>query len=152
MAATPARQFRVADALWNAAKDAAARRNTTRTAYLIEKLTELVEADRIQQAWTEGLEAPAPAAGLAAEEPLEGLAPHSTDDADGDHVRRTYGVPAHIDDRIVLDGRPGVIVGFDTAAAYLVVRFDDSPALRRAHPTWRVDYTAAAWATQESTA
>jgi hypothetical protein len=65
-------------------------------------------------------------------------APYGRDDTAGDYVRRYYRVPAHVDGRIVLDGRPGVIVGFD--GQYLVVRFDDSPAVRRAHPTWRVDY------------
>lgn len=57
MAATPTRQFRVADALWNAARDAAARRDTTRAAYLVAKLEELVEADRAEQAFVNGLKA-----------------------------------------------------------------------------------------------
>lgn len=178
--ATPTRQIRVPDVLWEAAKDAAARRNTTRAAYLVAKLVELVEADRAEQAFINGLEAPtvleaatptgrdwtdadtaARSAGrlahledtLTPEEfaevagalpAIDGLAPHNTDDAAGDYVRAYYKVPAHIDGRIVLDGRPGVIAGFD--GAYLVVVFDDNPtAARRAHPTWRVDYTVDAW-------
>lgn len=88
MAATPARQFRVTDALWNAAKDAAARRDTTRTAYLVAKLEELVAADRAERAFVEGLEAAAappdacPVCGAADE--LE----HCTTASGRDHAAR----------------------------------------------------------------
>lgn len=55
MAVTPARHIRVADDLWNAAKEAADRRDTTRTEYLVARLVELVEADRTEQAFRNGL-------------------------------------------------------------------------------------------------
>lgn len=61
----------------------------------------------------------------------------------GAYVRHYYKVPAYLDGRVVMDSRPGVIVGFD--GARLLVRFDDSPVTRHVHPTWRVDYTTAAW-------
>lgn len=54
---TPSRNLRVADQLWNDAKAAAARRNTTVTSYLVGKLTELVEHDKTQQAFVNGLTA-----------------------------------------------------------------------------------------------
>lgn len=69
--------------------------------------------------------------------------PHWSTDGAGAYIRHYYKVPAHIDGRVVVDGRPGVVVGFD--GAYLLVQFDDSPATRRAHPTWHVDYELAAW-------
>lgn len=53
--ATPSRNVRVADDVWDAAQDVLARRGTTVSAYLRGKLTELVEADRAHQAWAAGL-------------------------------------------------------------------------------------------------
>ncbi|TMR13794.1 hypothetical protein ETD86_29965 [Nonomuraea turkmeniaca] len=55
-----------------------------------------------------------------------------------EYVRIYYGVPAYRGDRVVVDGRPGRIVGFD---AGLRVRFDDQPRhVEPCHPTWRVVY------------
>lgn len=54
--ATPARNVRVDDELWEAAKAAVERRGATVSGYLVGKLRELVEADQAEQAWRRGLE------------------------------------------------------------------------------------------------
>lgn len=54
--ATPVRHFRAADDLWTAARAAAGRRDLTVTDVLTKALVELVEADRLEQAWRDGLE------------------------------------------------------------------------------------------------
>lgn len=56
----------------------------------------------------------------------------------GDYVRSHYKVPAHVDGRVTVDGRPGVITGFQ--AARLLVRFDGESESVPVHPTWRVTY------------
>lgn len=54
-----------------------------------------------------------------------------------DYVRRTYGVDYKVGDRLLVDGKPGVLVSFP--GQYLGVRFDDTPRrVSRCHPTWRV--------------
>lgn len=55
--ATRLRNVRVEDDLWAAAEAAAARRGTNRSAYVVAKLTELVEHDKAQQAFVNGLTA-----------------------------------------------------------------------------------------------
>ncbi|MEU4229454.1 hypothetical protein AB0F17_34600 [Nonomuraea sp. NPDC026600] len=56
-----------------------------------------------------------------------------------EYVRLYYGVPAYRGDRVVVDGRPGRIVGFRDAR--LRVRFDEQPRLvAPCHPTWRAVY------------
>lgn len=55
--ATPSRQVRVPDQLWAEAEEACARRGTTRSAYLVGKLAELVESDRVERVFVEGLPA-----------------------------------------------------------------------------------------------
>jgi hypothetical protein len=54
------------------------------------------------------------------------------------YVRRYYGVDYKVGERLVVDGRAGVLVSFP--GQYLGVRFDG--AKRRhvslCHPTWRV--------------
>ncbi|QDF16248.1 hypothetical protein SEA_MALACHAI_76 [Gordonia phage Malachai] len=52
------------------------------------------------------------------------------------YVRRTYGVDYRRGDRLLVDGRPCVLVSFPSQ--YLGVRFDGEVHTRRAHPTWRV--------------
>jgi hypothetical protein len=47
----------------------------------------------------------------------------------GAYVRHFYGVPAEKGMRVVVDGKPGVIAGFDGYAEPV-----------RCHPTWRVQY------------
>lgn len=61
---------------------------------------------------------------------------------DGGYVRFNYRVPAYRDGRVVVDGEPGTISGFD--GQYLLVRFDDEAVPVPAHPTWRVEYLAPA--------
>lgn len=54
---TPLRAFRIPDELYLAAKDAAGRQGTTLAAVVVQALTELVERDRLERAWVEGLDA-----------------------------------------------------------------------------------------------
>ena len=54
------------------------------------------------------------------------------------YVRDYYGVPAKRGMRIVVDGIPGTIVGFDDAR--LRVRLQGVKGIQSAHPTWRVEY------------
>jgi hypothetical protein len=49
------RSIRIDDDLWKAAGEAARRKGTSRNAVIAKALTELVEADALQRAWTEGL-------------------------------------------------------------------------------------------------
>lgn len=53
-----------------------------------------------------------------------------------EYVRRYYRVDYKRGDRVVVDGRPGVIVSFPDQ--YLGVRFDGEKHTERCHPTWRV--------------
>jgi len=52
------------------------------------------------------------------------------------YIRFYYDVPAWPGRRVVVDGKPGVIVG--GRDAYLLVRFADG--VMPCHPTWRVEY------------
>lgn len=54
-----------------------------------------------------------------------------------EYVRRYYRVEFKRGDRVVVDGRPGVVVSFP--AQYLGVRFDGETRTSRCHPTWRVE-------------
>jgi hypothetical protein len=54
------------------------------------------------------------------------------------YIRDYYQVPAKRFGRVVVDGKPGVIVG--ARAASLSVRFDGERHTTPAHPTWRVTY------------
>jgi hypothetical protein len=54
-----------------------------------------------------------------------------------DYVRRTYGVDYKRGERVVVDGKPGVIVSFP--GQYLGVRLDGENFTSRCHPTWRVE-------------
>jgi len=56
----------------------------------------------------------------------------------GTFVRDYYQVPAYDGGRVVIDERPGVIIGFDQQ--YLLVRFEGATEPVPAHPTWRVTY------------
>jgi hypothetical protein len=53
---------------------------------------------------------------------------------------RAYGVPAEYGRRVVVDGKPGIIV--KDCGYQLGVCFDARPAndIARCHPTWRVEY------------
>lgn len=53
------------------------------------------------------------------------------------YIRGYYGVPAQMDGEVVVDGRPGLIVG--ARDAHLLVEFDEDETLP-CHPTWRVEY------------
>lgn len=55
------------------------------------------------------------------------------------YVRSYYGIDYKTGDRVVVDGRPGVIVSFPDQ--YLGVRFDGEKRTSRCHPTWRVERT-----------
>ena len=57
-----------------------------------------------------------------------------------DYIIRTYGVPAEIGRRVVVDGQPGIIL--EDRGNYIGVNFDsDKPGvIKNAHPTWRVEY------------
>lgn len=66
---------------------------------------------------------------------------HWLDDWDGspgDYVRRYYEVPAVKGGRILFDGKPATITGFD--GAHLLARLDDEPEPVRLHPRWKVEY------------
>ena len=54
-----------------------------------------------------------------------------------EYVRRHYGVDYRRGDRVLVDGRPGVIVSFPDQ--YLGVRMDGEKHTSRCHPTWRVE-------------
>lgn len=58
-----------------------------------------------------------------------------------EYVRAYYGVPAKRGMRIVADGKPGKIVGFD--GAHLRVRLDGETHIGNWHPTWRIEYPEA---------
>lgn len=53
-----------------------------------------------------------------------------------EYVRRYYGVDYKVGDRLMVDGRVGVLVSFPDQ--YLGIRFDGETFTSRAHPTWRV--------------
>ncbi len=56
------------------------------------------------------------------------------------YVQAQYGVPARIGMRVVVDGKPGIIV--KDCGHHLGVNFDaDKPGLvKRCHPTWKITY------------
>jgi hypothetical protein len=58
-----------------------------------------------------------------------------------EYVRGYYRVPAKRGMRIVADGKPGTIVGFD--GAHLRVRLDGEKHIGNWHPTWRIEYPEA---------
>lgn len=57
-----------------------------------------------------------------------------------EYVREAYRVPAEIGGRVVVNGRPGVIV--KDCGHYIGVHFSgDRPNhISRCHPLWRVEY------------
>lgn len=54
------------------------------------------------------------------------------------YVRRYYKVPAKRGGRVIANGKPGVITGFD--GQYLRVRLDGEKRSTPWHPTWRMEY------------
>lgn len=62
----------------------------------------------------------------------------------GNYLREVYNVPACLNGRVAVDGKPGTIASFDTEGVYLWVRFDDETEPAKVHPTWRVEYLDAA--------
>lgn len=58
-----------------------------------------------------------------------------------DYVRRNYGVDFKRGDRVIFDGRPGVVVSFPDQ--YVGVRLDGDKHTSRCHPTWRLDHERA---------
>ena len=57
------------------------------------------------------------------------------------YVRQAYGVDYKTGERVIVDGKPGVIVSFPDQ--HLGVRFDGEKRTTRCHPTWRVERTEA---------
>lgn len=55
------------------------------------------------------------------------------------YVRQAYGIDYKAGERVIVDGKPGVIVSFPDQ--YLGVRFDGEKRTTRCHPTWRVERT-----------
>ena len=57
-----------------------------------------------------------------------------------EYIKKTYGVPAEIGCRVVVDGQSGIIVA--DCGQYIGGRLDtDAPdMIRNFHPTWRVEY------------
>ena len=57
-----------------------------------------------------------------------------------EYVRNYYKVPAEYGRRVVVDGKPGIII--KDCGAQIGVAFDDGPAHIAAycHPTWHVEY------------
>jgi hypothetical protein len=56
------------------------------------------------------------------------------------YVRRAYCIDYKVGDRLVVNGRPGVLVSFPEQ--YLGIRFDGERRVSRCHPTWRVQREA----------
>jgi len=56
------------------------------------------------------------------------------------YVRDYYGVPAKRGQRVIVDGRPGVITSVGGSYAYINVRLDGDKHPTPCHPTWRVEY------------
>lgn len=56
------------------------------------------------------------------------------------YVKQTYGVPAECGRRVVVDGKPGIIV--QDRGHHIGVNFDsDKPGvIKPIHPTWKVEY------------
>ena len=56
------------------------------------------------------------------------------------YIKAYYGVSASINQRVTVDGKPGIIVA--DQGHHLGVNFDeDKPGtISNCHPTWRVDY------------
>ena len=61
-------------------------------------------------------------------------------DFDGNYIRQYYGVPATLGTRVIVDGRPGVIVGFQDGK--LLVHFASDGTVGVCHPTWHMVYIA----------
>ena len=61
-------------------------------------------------------------------------------DEDFQYVRNTYGVPAALGCRVIVNGKPGIIAA--DRGQYIGVNFDaDKPGtISHCHPTWMVDY------------
>ena len=56
------------------------------------------------------------------------------------YVRTYYGVDYKRGDRVVVDGRHGVVVSFP--GQYVGVRFDGETFTSHCHPTWRMEHEA----------
>lgn len=57
---------------------------------------------------------------------------------DMEWVRAQYGVPAEVGGRVVVDGKPGTIIG--TSGPHLAIALDGGGAPVAAHPTWHMTY------------
>lgn len=55
-----------------------------------------------------------------------------------DYIRVAYDVPAKRGGRVIADGKPGTIVGFQ--GQYLRIRLDGEKAVQSWHPTWHMEY------------
>lgn len=65
-----------------------------------------------------------------------------------EYVRAYYGIDYKVGDRLVADGKPGVLVSFP--GQYLGVRFDGQGHTERCHPKWRVRRDLRPAATEEA--
>jgi hypothetical protein len=57
-----------------------------------------------------------------------------------EYIKRTYGVNPVVGQRIIMDGKPGVILKPQGDPQYLNVRFDGQKHGSNVHPDWKVDY------------
>lgn len=60
------------------------------------------------------------------------------DELSREYIKQYYGLDVEIGQRVLVDGRPGMIVGFN--GAYLRVLFDGWSHVVNCHPRWRVIY------------
>lgn len=60
------------------------------------------------------------------------------DGRDGSYVRFHYRVPAVRNGRVLFDGKPGRIAGFD--GQYLLLTLDGETEPGKYHPTWHIQY------------
>lgn len=55
------------------------------------------------------------------------------------YIKRTYGVYPYIGQKVVMDGKPGIIA--EDRGNYVGVIFDDNPnIIASCHPTWNIKY------------
>jgi hypothetical protein len=56
------------------------------------------------------------------------------------YIKEYYGMPADINRRVTIDGKPGIIV--KDMGTYIGVNFDDkkNTSILPCHPTWKVEY------------
>lgn len=59
--------------------------------------------------------------------------------SDMEYIRKMYDVPARVDCRVAMDGKPGTITG--ARGAHILVEFYDNPGISfPCHPEWSMEY------------